>query len=84
MALYCGIRGEDVEIPSLEEDMEEGFVKVANKEDFELLVKAQGYASSGEFLSRTGYMPDELTGKFWTVIKDRIYFREDEKGVRNG
>jgi hypothetical protein len=56
-----------------EEPGEEPWVKVANHEDFVLLVQSMGWKDVQSFTNSTGVNADDLIGKFFYIVHNHVY-----------
>jgi hypothetical protein len=64
-------------IPTLQEHpVESEYSKVDNIADFELLVQQMSWEDSTGFTRDTGIHPDELLGKYWTVVHNRVFLKD--------
>ena len=68
--------GEEVEIPSLDVDDKE-YQKVDTLEDFGRLAEAMGWADSQAWFADTGVDGSELLGKYWIVVHNRVFMRDE-------
>lgn len=73
-------REEEIEIPSLEIDENDEYVKVSSSQDFELLVTwMMGYESLKDWEVTTGLDHLEFIDVWWFTMHDRVYTREEQE-----
>lgn len=76
---YDAEKDEMVEIASLQvlnEMNEDEMVKVDTIEDFKQLVECMGWSSYSQWLEDTGVAAEELLGKWWCVMHNKVYCRD--------
>jgi hypothetical protein len=60
------------------QDDDDGWVLCNSIEDLDHFAQDGGWTDAAHFLSDTGYEWEVIKGRWFQVLRERVYFREDE------